>query len=520
MLSSPDAPALAADERVVRFFSRLLVHGKGPFAGKPFKLEPWQENDIIRPLFGKLRPDGTRQYRTAYVEIPRKNGKSTIAAGIALYLLVSDGEEGAEIYGAAADRDQASIVFNTAADMVRRSPALSRILDVIDSSKRIVYRKTNSVYRAIPADAAGSHGFNASGIVFDEVHTQPNRDLWNVLTTSTGARRQPLTFAITTAGYDRNSICWHLHEHADQVQRGVIDDPSFFGYLLSAPENADWRDESVWHAVNPGLGVFRSLDEMRDFARRAEQMPSEQNAFRQLYLNQWTAQAVRWLDMAAWDHGNVPVDPASLRNRTCYAGLDLSSTTDLSAFVLVFPSESGLDVLAHFWMPEENLRERANRDRVPYEQWVADGYITATPGNVIDYAFIRAKINEYAHEYDIRDIGADPYNARQLLIQLGDDGLPVVEIRQGFLSLTGPTKELQNHVLGRRLRHGGNPVLRWMADNVMVTRDAAGNIKPDKAKSTQRIDGIAALVNAIDRVSRQGNGVSVYDDPGYEVLVL
>ncbi len=351
-------------EGAVRFFERLLVHPSGSYAGKPFTLEEWQREDIIKPLFGTVKADGTRQYRIAYVELPRGNGKSTLAAGIANYLLFADGEAGAEVYGAACDRDQASIVFRTAADMVRQSPMLSRMCKIIDSTKRIIYK--NSFYRVIAADAAGSHGFNASGIIFDELHTQPNRDLWDVLLSSTGkaSRRHPLLFAITTAGFDRNSICWEQHEYAEKVLAGVIKDPSFFAYIAKAGDDEDWTDPATWRKANPGLGPMVKEDYLAAECKRAQETPAYENTFRRLHLNQWTRQETRWLPLHKWDECGGAIDVEGLKGKPCYAGLDLASTTDIAALVLVFPQtdDDGVttyDVLPFFWIPEEAMRERA-----------------------------------------------------------------------------------------------------------------------------------------------------------------
>lgn len=505
-----------AANRAVFFIEKYLRHTKGRWAGVPFTLMPWQRDEIIRPLFGRLRQDGLRQYRTCYVEIPRKNGKSTLAAAIALKLLLADSEPGAEIYSAAADREQASIVFNEAAQMVRMSPVLSKRCKIIDSQKRIVVPKTGSFYRAISADAPRKHGFNAHGIIFDEVHAQPNRELWDVLTTSTGARAQPLVFAITTAGYDRNSICWELHDYAVKVRDGIIEDPTFLPVIYAADEDDDWKSEKVWAKCNPGLGEYRDIQEMRDMCKRAQAIPALENTFRRLYLNQWTSQESRWMQMDAWDATAGLVVEEKLHGRECYAGLDLSSTTDISALMLLFPMDNGeLHVLSRFYIPEENIAERERRDRVPYRQWVREGLIKTTPGNVIDYAFIRQDINRLGALYNIKEIAHDPWNATQLALELAGDGFTMVPIRQGFSSMSAPTKDLMNLVLAKRLKHNGNKVLRWMADNVAVEQDAAGNIKPSKRKSTQRIDGIVALIMAIDRWSRNtAAAASVYEERG------
>jgi len=506
-------------QHAVEFIERRLVHIDGKWAGTPFTLPEWQREGIIRPIFGTLREDGTRQYRTAFIAIPRKNGKSTLSAAIALKMLFADGEPGAQIFSAAADKDQARIVFNAAWRMIEASPAL------LKRSRRyrvgtIEVPSTGSIYRVLSADAFSKHGLNAHGVLFDELHAQPNRELWDVLTTSVGARRQPLIIAITTAGYDRNSICYEVWNYAEQVLSGVIEDPTFFGYIKSAPPDADWRDERVWREVNPAIeSGFRSIEEMRELARRANHTPALQNTFRRLYLDQWTSQETRWLDLAAWDATAGLVVADKLKGRVCYAGLDLASTTDLAALCLVFPMEDGtFEVLPYFWIPAENIEERVKRDRVPYDVWVRQGLIQATPGNVIDYKAIRLKLDELSKVYNIREVGYDRWGAVQLSQDLDAAGFTVVPIGQGFASLSSPTKELLNLVLAGRLRHGGNPVLRWNADNVVVRQDPAGNIKPDKSKSRERIDGVVALIMGLDRAIRNEKPPSVYEQRG--VLVV
>jgi len=504
-----------AANRAINFFERVLCHIDGEWAGKPFLLMDWQK-EMLGRLFGTLRDDGLRQYRTCYVEIPRKNGKSETAAGIALYLLFADGEEGAQVYGAAGDRDQASIVYRVAAEMVRRSPVLAKRAKVLDSVKRVVVPATASFYRAIPADAAGSHGFNASGVIVDEVHVQPNRDLIDVLNTSTGARRQPLTFYITTAGYDRHSICYELHDYALKVQKGVIDDPTFLPVIYAADEADDWKAPAVWAKCNPSLGVTIKTDYLERECKRAQETPAYENTFRRLHTNQWTNQETRWLPLDKWDECAGAVDPARLEGCRCWGGLDLASTEDVTALVLVFPDEDGgYDVLPFFWIPADTIEKRSRRDRVPYDVWARQGLVFTTPGNSCDYAFIRAKLNELADRFDIVDVGLDPWNARQLGQELMDDGFEIVDFRQGYASMSAPTKELLRLVLAGKLRHGGHPVLRWMADNMVVTQDPAGNLKPAKDRSTEKIDGMVALIMAIDRATRRGpEKRSVYESRG------
>ena len=499
-------------QHAIEFIERRLVHIEGKWAGSPFLLPEWQREGIVRPLFGRLREDGTRQYRSAFIALPRKNGKSTLGAALALKLLFADGEYGAQIFSAAGDKEQARIIFGMAWRMIEMSPALEKRARKFRTGT-IEVKNTGSIYRALSAEAYTKHGLNAHGILFDELHTQPNRELWDVLTTSMGTRRQPLRVAITTADFDRPSICNEEWDYAERVASGVLQDEACFVFMRSAPKGADWRDERVWHAVNPGLGEFRSLDEMRAAARKADQVPALQNTFRRLYLNQRTSQDSRWLDLAKWDATAGLVVAEKLKGRQCYAGLDLASTTDIAALVLLFPMDDGtFETLQYFWIPGENVREKGNRDRAPYEDWVAGGLMTATEGNVIDYATIRERIKSLGLVYDIREIAFDRWGATQLSQDLMADGFTMVPTGQGFASMSPPTKELLNLVLAKRLRHGGNAVLRWMADNMAVAQDAAGNLKPNKAKATGRIDGMVALIMAVDRATR--HAASVYEERG------
>lgn len=502
-------------DRAVRFINNLR-HTKDPWAGKPFDLRPWQENEIVRPLFGKLNTDGTRQYRTCYVEIPRKNGKSELAAAIALYLLFADGERGAEIYSAAADREQASIVFNVAAQMVRQSKTLSKRAKIVDSQKRIIYPAHASFYRAVSADAPGKFGFNAHGIIFDELHTQPNRKLWEALTTSGGTRKQPLIFAITTAGYDRKSICWEKHEDARRTLEGApgFEEPTLLPVIYAAPPDADWANEKIWYECNPALGDFRNIEEMRTLCRAAQRMPAEENTFRRLYLNQWTQQATRWIPMEHWDACAGEVDVESLRGRPCFAGLDLASTQDITALVLVFPPENGegYAIIPWFWVPAENIEKRSYQ--VPYAEWVRQGFIETTPGNRVDYDFILHRIDEAAQRFDIQELAFDRWGAEKISTELANKGMTVVPFGQGWKDMGRASKEFERVLLGHELRHGGNPVLRWMADNTTAIQNPAGWFKPDKASSGEKIDGIVALMEGLARAVLPHETTSVYDTRG------
>jgi phage terminase large subunit-like protein len=504
----------------VEFISKL-THTKDKWAGMDFQLRPWQRA-IISELFGRMRADDPtrRAYRTCYIEIPRKNGKSELAAALALYGLVGDDVIGAEVYSAAADRDQAALVFNAAAQMVRNDTYLRSRLKIIDSQKRIVDHKTGSFYRAISAEAYSKHGFNASLVIYDELHAAPNRELWDVLTTSMGARSEPLVVAITTAGYDRHSICWEQHDYATKILDGIVTDPTFFPVIYAADDDADWLDEGVWHKANPALEDFRDLDEMRALAHKAKEIPALQNTFRRLYLCQWTEQAERWIDMAAWDACVGDTDWKGLRERMkgkpCYAGLDLSSRNDLTALALVFEDDDeGMTVVPFFWVPADGAVKRSRTDRVPYQQWIREGLIIPTDGNVVDQGFIREDIHRLAKDYRIKEIAFDPWNATKLCLELHGDGIKVVETRQGFRSLSEPTKHLGALVSGRNLRHGGHPILRWMASNMVVRQDPNGNLAPDKSKVTERIDGILATI--------MGVGAALFNqdqEPQYQAFVL
>ena len=495
------------------FFERYLFHIKGKWSGSPFILMDWQRENIIRPLFGWKREDGTRKYRIAYIEIPRKNGKSTLAAGIALYLLFADREFGSEIYSAAADRDQAAIVFETAKSMIEISPALKKRAKPYKRS--IYYPDYMSVYKVLSADAPTKHGLNAHGVIFDELHAQRNRELWDVLTTSTGSREQPLVVAITTAGWDKHSICGEQHDYAEKVGKGVIEDPTFFGYIKAADSEDDWRREETWRKANPGFGITVPAEYLKREAKRAEHVPAYQNTFRRLHLDQWVKQETRFIPMEHWDRCGKRLRIRTLKGRSCYGGLDLASSIDIAAFVKVFSDDDGyFNVLMRFWIPEENMRERSLRDKVPYDVWVREGFIKATPGNVIDYKMIEKDIIRDGELYDIKEIAFDRWGAVQITQDLEAEGFTVVPFGQGFKSMSPPTKELLKLVMTRKIRHGGNPVLRWMADNMVVTTDPAENIKPDKKKSTERIDGMVALIMGLDRALRHENKRSVYEDRG------
>jgi phage terminase large subunit-like protein len=494
----------------------LLTH-TGDYAGRSFDLRPWQRQ-IISSLF-KTGRDGLRVYRTCLLMLPRKNGKTEMAAAIAIYCLLFDGQRGGEIYLAAADREQAGKVYQAIVAMLRADAELLAQVEIVESQKRIVHPASGSFVKTISAEAYSKHGFNASVVIYDELHAAPNRELWDVLSTSQGARIEPLLIAISTAGYDRHSILYEMYAYAQRVLATPDLDPTFLPIIFEAGKDDDWRDERTWHKANPALGDFRSLEEMRIMAARASEIPAQENTFRRLYLNQWTEQASRWLSLDAWDA--CKQQRAPLAGRSWYVGLDLSTTTDLTAVVGVSPADDGqhFDVRALAFVPQARLRERATRDRVPYDEWARRGQLIATPGDVVDYARVRAELQQWdADSAGIKEIAVDPWNAAMLVQQLKDaDGFTIVPMRQGFATLSAPTKALEQAILSQSLRHDGDAALRWCVSNVAIDSDPAGNIKPSKVKSTERIDSVVALVMALDRMQR--NSVPV-KPANYQIFVF
>jgi phage terminase large subunit-like protein len=494
-----------------------LKHSKGVHAGQAFTLSPWQQF-ITGSLDGWKRTDGKRRFRVAYEEIARKNGKSTFLAGTGIKTTFFDGEAGAEGYCAATKRDQARIVFDEMRRMVMRTPGLRSRIKA--GASNLHQDATACKLEPLGADADTLDGLNVHFAAIDEVHAHKTRAVVDVIETATGARSQPLIVYITTAGYDRTSVCWELRNYSVQVLEGIFEDDTWFAYIATIDEGDRWQDEAVWVKANPNLGISVNLDDLQRKAEKAKRLPTAQNAFRRLHLNEWTEQSERWLPLEEWDACADAVDVEDGRNG--FIGLDLSSTRDLSSALLVFPDADGvLDLMPVFWIPEQSIESgsvmRAERDKEQLRNWIEQGLIRATPGNVIDYDVIRRDLNELAERFMLREIAYDPWNATQLVTQLQGDGFECFPLRQGFSSLSAPAKELEARVLSRRIRHGGHPVLRWMASNVAVEMDAAGNIKPSKKASTEKIDGIVALVIALDRVTRH-EGPSVYESRGLLAL--
>lgn len=514
----------AEDAQRILDFSGLLRHSKGEWAGQVITLEPWQQF-ILWCVFGwkrdwsdrwirKLRTGGIedtrglRRFRTMFVECGRKNGKSTLASIISLYMLTADRESGAECYVVSTKKDQSLICFNECERMVAQSPALKKRVKNYKNNLHIP--GTASKLQPLGADSDTMDGLNAHLVVADELHAWRSRAVWDKMRTSMGARRQPLMAAITTAGNNRASFCFELHNYCASVLSGkanLKDSDTFFGIIYSLDDNDDWRNERVWVKANPNLGVSKKWSDMQDEAATAKAIPSALNAFKQLHLNIWVQSAVSWLPVDHWQACAGDIDAIDfddlLAGRACYAGLDLASVSDLAAFVMVFPSLGETDrywVLCRFWCPEETVESRSIAEGVKYDTWVQDGYIEATPGNVIDYKYILAQIAEDAQRFKLREIAYDRFGASNIAQTMQDDmGLTVVQMGQGFLSMSPPMKELERLVKGHQIYHGDNQVLNWMADNVVAALDPAGNIKPDKKRSKEKIDGITALIMAVAR---------------------
>lgn len=512
----------AKADRAVKFIENLC-HTKGKWAGKRFWLLPWQE-DLIRNVFGIVKPDGNRQFRTAFIEIPKKQGKSELAAAVALYLLYADNEPSAEIFGAAADRQQASIVYSVAKQMVEMSPALLKRSKIMSATKRIVNYDNAGFYQVLSAEVGNKHGFSVSGLVFDEIHTQPNRQLYDVLTKySSDSRANPLHCIITTAGTDRHSIAYELHTKALDILEGRRVDPTFYPVVYGLKDDEDWEDEKNWYKVNPSLGYTVDIERLRDAYREAKQNPADEVTFKWLRLNMWVSSTVAWIPDAIFMKGSEEIDMDSLLGRDCYAGLDLASTGDICALSLLYPPRDETEkyiLLPFFWVPEETIPQRVKQASVPYDVWERQGYLLSTEGNVVHYDFIEQHIKDLAEKYHILEIAVDRWNATQMIQNLEGDGFTMVPFGQGFASMSAPTKEFYRLLMEGRIIHGGNPVLRWMAGNVVIDTDAAGNIKATKAKSKEKIDGIVASIMALDRCIRNEGELkeSVYNERGLIII--
>ena len=504
-----------AASKAIGFIETFCSHTKGELHGKKLLLEDWQKK-IVGDLFGWKQENGLRKYRTAYIQIGRKNGKSTLCASLALYMTFSDSEFGSEVYSAASNRQQSGIVHEIAKQMILNNPELTKRAKVFRNS--ITNEAKGNYYQAISSDSKTKHGFNANCIIYDELHTAPNRELWDTLLTSTGSRREPLCIAITTAGYDRQSICWEIYNYAKQVQDNIIEDSSFYSAIYECEIDDDITDEKNWIKANPNYGISLRKEYMQREAQRAVDVPSYQNTFKRLMLNIWTDSITAWIGNKEWEDCKGDIDLEKLKGKECWAGLDLASTRDISALVLLFKEDEKFIIVPYFFIPKENAKKRSERDKVDYMTWGKQGHIIFTSGDVADYNFIKKKIMDLGMEYRIQSIAYDRWNASQLVIDLTNDGVPMEPFGQGFQSLSAPTKELEKLILGKQIIHGDNPAMNWMLSNIALQEDPAGNIKPNKAKSTEKIDGIVAMIMSLGEYMTEGDMNSVYDGRGLLIL--
>lgn len=518
----------AIAERAVMFAEKFCKHHKGEWAGKPLMLEDWQRF-VLRCVFGWLKPDGTRRFHTAYEEVPRKNGKTQKCGAVGNYLMVADGEPGAEIYATATKEEQAKLVWEGAKQMVAQSPDLKKWVRAYQKS--LVCARTNSFFKPLGADSDTLDGLNPHGHICDELHAHKKRALFDVMLTGMGARRQPLTFIITTAGvYDPASIGWEMHTHAQQVLDGSIEDDGFFAIIFAADEGDDPFDPDTWAKANPNLGVSVKLEYLAKQAKLAKDQPSFLNTFLRLHLNVWTQQVTRWIPIEKWNERSEPLAPiTSYAGRDAFLGLDLSTSLDICALAIDIPSGEWHDVFWNFYVPEELVRQRTLNAKMPdYAAWVREGWLTAVPGNVVDYAWIRRDINALRDILCVRQLAFDPWNATQLTTELQGDGWSVdpdakkeqlVKVRQGPQSMSEPSKKFEELVVSSRFRHGGNPVARWMVDNAVIRYDVNNNIAPDKRSALGKIDGVVAAIMALSRaIVTQPLKRSVYESRGVRLF--
>lgn len=501
-------------ERAISFFG-FLKHSKGVWAGKTIELALWQ-CFIIGSIFGWLhKKTKLRRFRTAYEQVARKNGKSTKLAGVGLYGLTADGEAGAEVYSAATKKDQARIIFDEAKRMVRASPDITDVVDVFQVN--ISIPETNSKFEPLSADVNSLDGLNISMGLIDELHAHKTREMWDVLETATGARAQPLIYTITTAGNNRFGICYEIYEYCVNILNGTVKDETVFCYIAQIDKGDDWRDPSCWIKANPNLGVSVFMDDLERKAKKAMEIPAAQNNFLCKHLNAWVSQTEKWMDPEKW--AACPVEEIDLMGRECYVGIDLSATTDLTSVSLEFPLDDGrYAVISHSFIPEDAVLEKEKRDKVPYTAWEREGYVTFTPGAVVDYEWVKSYILQKADDYIINEICFDPWNATQLANDLANEGFETVQIRQGYGTLSEPTKDIMSLVLQKRLIHNNNPVLAWAIGNAVVTSDPAGNLKLDKSKTTFRIDPACSMVNAHVRARLNETKKPVYEERGMRSL--
>jgi len=504
----------AQPQHVIDFLLRFACHWQGRWAGQPVELLPWQADDVVLPLYGWRRADGRRRYRTLWLEVPKKNGKTLLAASLGLYGLLGDDEPGAEVLFAATAQKQALLAHDAAERMVKKSPALRSQLKVYTANHRIVDEESGSVARPIARESNLEEGLNWSTIIIDEVHAWKDRRLWDVLEDGAASREQPLRICITTAGDDTSELARELHDYATGILEGTIIDTSFLPVIYAADPEAEWDDVEQWRVANPSLGVTIQEEDLEESARRARVSPAARLNFRRRRLNIWVRQAARWLDLERWDELEV-IDPDDLEGERCVAGVDLAYTTDLVARVLVFQIGQVFALLSKFWAPESIALKRQQLNRVRLDAWAAAGHLELTPGDVVDYRKVREQLNEDAERYDLVEVALDPWNATHLATELeSEDGIDCVMVRQNMSTLAAPTSRFEELLLEGHLRHDGNPVLRWNVSNVVTTSDPSGNRRPCRKQSREKIDGVAATLTGLARWLLDDIGPSVYEERG------
>lgn len=505
--------------RAVKFIELLKLH-EGRLAGQRFKLAKWQRR-IVQRIYGDTDDNGLRKVRTVFILLPRGNGKTTLCAGLGLLHLVGpEREPGGQVIVAASDREQASIAFRAASGMIAQERALKSRTKVLPSYKSIQHAGSRSEMRAISHEAYTKHGMSISCLIADEVHAWPKREMWDVLRGSMGKREEPLTIVITTAGSGVDNLAHGLYDYAKKVADGTVVDETFLPIIFEADKEADWLDEDVWRAVNPAIASgFRRIEEMRESARQAQEMPAEREAFKRYYLNMWSDGAPDpWLDMDVYDRGSEPIDEGALLGQPCWLGVDLSSTQDLTAVVAAFrDDDGGYTLLPHFFCPEDNLAKRQERDQVPYLRWAEEGFLTATPGNVVDYGYVEEVIADLMTKYLVQELAIDPAMSAGIVPRLQDLGANVILFRQGWLSMTPAIKETERALLSGKVRHGGHPVLRWNFNNAVIDPGPMGDTaRFTKAKSAEKIDGAVAAAMAIARAQASDAGASIFESDWIE----
>ena len=478
--------------RAIHFIEKLK-HTKGEWAGQRFRLEPWQQF-VLWNIFGWKNADGTRRFRYAYIEIARKNGKTALSAGIGLYMLFADGESRPEVYSAATVKDQAKICFSDAVEIVKATDLKNYLTPYRNS---IVYELKGGTMKPLSSDYGTHDGLNPSCGIIDEFHAHKDSGMFDVIKSAFGARRQPLMFVITTAGFNKSGACYAYRENVIKVLRGVNEDDSLFGIIYTLDDKSEWDDPKMWIKANPNLGVSLSADYLADQVKDAKNRPEAVRNVMTKNVDLWVDAERTWILDDAWQKCIGTTAPADLKGCACWGGLDLSNVSDITAYVLLFHENDRFQLLPPFWIPEEKMREKIRKENINYDKWVAEGYVTVTPGNVIDYDFVKADILRIVADYDLRTSAYDRWNSSQTIIDLQNEGMECNPFGQGYGSMSAPTKEFEKLVLTGKIEHFGNPVLRWMLASTLVKTDPAGNIKPDKEKSTQKIDGIVAAIMAL-----------------------